>query len=100
KYLKHLLAKLKSEGTAEVFWVLPSGSARQKLLDWSCREAFGIEIENCYLAPQYGRGIEDRRLLALLEEHRPAHLVIGIGSGAQEKLGYFLRENLSYRLAI
>src|SRR4029077_7082332 len=28
---------------------------------------------------------------------RPAHVIVAIGSGAQEKLGYYLRENLSYR---
>ena len=44
--------------------------------------------------------VEDRDLLALIEQHRPAHVIIAIGSGAQEKLGYYLRENLSYRPAI
>jgi len=29
KYLKHLLRKLKGEGTGEVFWVLPSERARK-----------------------------------------------------------------------
>ena len=39
KYLKHLLEKLKGEGTGEAFWVLPSESAQQKLFGWSRREA-------------------------------------------------------------
>ena len=34
KYLKHLLGRLKGEGTVEVFWVLPSKRGRQKLLAW------------------------------------------------------------------
>jgi N-acetylglucosaminyldiphosphoundecaprenol N-acetyl-beta-D-mannosaminyltransferase len=100
KYLKHLLGKLKGEGSAQVFWVLPSESARQKLLDWSCRERFSIKWENCYVAPRYGLDVEDRNLVVLVEQHRPAHVIIAIGSGAQEKLGYYLRENLSYRPAI
>jgi exopolysaccharide biosynthesis WecB/TagA/CpsF family protein len=100
KYLKHLLGKLKGEGDTRVFWVLPSESARQKLLDWSCREAFSIKTENCYVPPWYGSEIEDRNLLVLVEQHRPAHVIVAIGSGAQEKLGYYLRENLSYRPAI
>jgi exopolysaccharide biosynthesis WecB/TagA/CpsF family protein len=100
KYLKHLLGKLKGEGNTGVFWVLPSETARQKLLDWSRREAFSIKTENCYVPPRYGPQVEDRNLLSLIEEQRPAHVVIAIGSGAQEKLGYYLRENLSYRPAI
>jgi len=100
KYLKHLLSRLKGEGSAEVFWVLSRERARQKLLDWSRRETFTVKVDNCYVAPQYGLKIEDRHLMALIEEHRPAHVVIAVGSGAQEKLGYFLSENLSYRPAI
>jgi exopolysaccharide biosynthesis WecB/TagA/CpsF family protein len=99
-YLRQLLAKLKGEGTAQIFWVLPSKRARQKLLDWSRRDAFAVKIDNCYVAPQYGWEIGDRHLLALVEERRPAHVLIAIGSGSQEKLGYYLRENLYYRPAI
>jgi UDP-N-acetyl-D-mannosaminuronic acid transferase (WecB/TagA/CpsF family) len=44
--------------------------------------------------------MEDRHLLALVEQAHPAHMIIAIGSGPQEKLGYYLRENLSYRPAI
>ena len=100
KYLKHLLATLKGAGTGEVFWILPTERARQKLLDWSRREALPITGEDCYVAPRYGFEVGDPNLLALIERRRPAHVIIAIGSGAQEKLGYYLRENLSYRPAI
>jgi len=99
KYLKHLLGKLNGEGT-KVFWVLPNERACQKLIDWSRRESFLINTENCYIAPRYGSEVEDRNLLALIDQHHPAHVIIAIGSGAQEKLGFYLRENLSYRPAI
>jgi N-acetylglucosaminyldiphosphoundecaprenol N-acetyl-beta-D-mannosaminyltransferase len=99
KYLKHLLGKLNGEGT-KVFWVLPNERACQKLFDWSRRESFLINTENCYIAPRYGSDVEDRNLLALIEQHRPENVIVAIGSGAQEKLGYYLRENLSYRPAI
>jgi N-acetylglucosaminyldiphosphoundecaprenol N-acetyl-beta-D-mannosaminyltransferase len=100
KYLKHLLRKLKTEGTREIFWVLPSERARRKLFEWSRREPFPTASKNCYVAPRYGLEIEDRNLLLLLEQNRPSHVIIAIGSGAQEKLGYYLRENSSYRPAI
>ena len=100
KYLTRLLAGLKGERSEEVFWILPGARSRQKLLDWSCRKGLTVKTDNCCVAPQYGLEIEDRHLLALVEERRPAHVVCAIGSGAQEKLGYYLRENLSYRPAI
>ena len=100
KYLRHLLRKLKGEGNSRVFWILPTEGAQQKLLDWSRREFFPINRENSYVAPRYGSDVKDRDLLALIEQHRAADVIIAIGSGAQEKLGYYLRENLSYRPAI
>jgi exopolysaccharide biosynthesis WecB/TagA/CpsF family protein len=100
KYLGHLLRNLKGAEKREVFWVLPTEPARQNLLDWSRREAFSINRANCYVAPRYGSDVDDRDLLALIEQRRAADLIIAIGSGAQEKLGFYLRENLSYRPAI
>src|SRR6266511_3184033 len=100
KYLKQLLTTLKREEDARVLWILPNECARQKLLDYSRREAFSVKIDDCYIAPQYGLEVEDRHLLALAEKRRPAHIVMAIGSGPQEKLGHYLRENLSYRQAI
>lgn len=100
KYLTHLLRKAKGEGAEEIFWVLPSERARRKLFEWSRRVRFSTASRNCYVAPRYSLEIEDRNLLSLLEQNRPSHVIIAIGSGAQEKLGYYLRENLSYRPAI
>jgi len=100
KYLKHLLATLKGAARAEVFWIVPSVRARQKLLDWSWREAFRIADEDCYVARCYRFDVADPTLVALIERRRPAQVIIAIGSGAQEKLGYYLRETLSYRPAI
>jgi UDP-N-acetyl-D-mannosaminuronic acid transferase (WecB/TagA/CpsF family) len=100
KYLKHLLIALKGAGTEKVFWIIPNDGAARKLLDWSRREALPITGEDCYVAPRYGIEVADPNLVALIERDRPAQVVIAIGSGAQEKLGLYLRENLSYRPAI
>jgi UDP-N-acetyl-D-mannosaminuronic acid transferase (WecB/TagA/CpsF family) len=100
KYLKHLLGRLKGGRNRELFWVLPSERARQKLFGWSRREALPITGEDCYVAPRYGFEVGDPSLVALIERRRPAQVIIAIGSGAQEKLGHYLRENLSYRPAI
>jgi N-acetylglucosaminyldiphosphoundecaprenol N-acetyl-beta-D-mannosaminyltransferase len=100
KYLRRLLHKLKGERNKQVFWIVPTESAQQKLVDWSRREVFSINRERCYVAPRYDSDVQDQALLALIEQYRPADVIIAIGSGAQEKLGYYLRENLTYRPAI
>ena len=100
KYLKHLLAQLEAKGTTDVFWILPTEMAQRKLFDWSQQQTFPLKSDNCYVAPWYESEVEDRDLLSLVERYRPAHVVVAIGSGPQEKLGFYLRENLSYRPAI
>jgi UDP-N-acetyl-D-mannosaminuronic acid transferase (WecB/TagA/CpsF family) len=56
--------------------------------------------EDVYLAPMYGSVIEDSELLRQLEKRRPSHVVLGLGGGTQERLGFFLKQNLSYSPSI
>jgi exopolysaccharide biosynthesis WecB/TagA/CpsF family protein len=100
KYVKHLIGKLKVAENTNVFWVLPTEHARLRLIEWSRREPFPIANDSCYVAPHYGLELSDQNLLALIEQRRFGHVIIAIGSGAQEKLGHYLRENLSYRPVI
>jgi exopolysaccharide biosynthesis WecB/TagA/CpsF family protein len=101
KYLQRLTARFFACKTPNVFWVLPSEAAREKTAVWLCANQFPPADTNFYIAPRYGGGnVEDRELLAKIDTQRPEHIVIGIGSGPQEKLGYFLRNHLSYRPAI
>ncbi len=97
-YLKVLIAD-PSFDAAAVF-VLPNESAREKVLQWERTTGHAITAEDCYVAPIYEESVQDRQLLALIEDRHPAHVVVAIGNGPQEKLAYFLRESLSYRPAI
>jgi N-acetylglucosaminyldiphosphoundecaprenol N-acetyl-beta-D-mannosaminyltransferase len=45
-------------------------------------------------------GIEDLMLVSILELRKPNHIVVGIGGGTQDKLGSYLKHQLSYRPAI
>jgi UDP-N-acetyl-D-mannosaminuronic acid transferase (WecB/TagA/CpsF family) len=80
--------------------VLPTDAAKSKLLAWARHEGFQIAADDCYVAPVYALVVEDRHLLATISNRQPAHIVIAIGNGPQEKLGLFLRDHLSYRPAI
>lgn len=59
-----------------------------------------IENENLYTAPLYKNNIQDYYLLELIEKQKPKWVLINIGGGTQERLGLFLKENLSYSPAI
>jgi UDP-N-acetyl-D-mannosaminuronic acid transferase (WecB/TagA/CpsF family) len=62
---------------------------------------FKLEADDSYLAPMYKPGaITDPVLLELLERKKPKFIMINLGGGVQEKLGAYLKENLSYRPAI
>ncbi|HEY1582681.1 MAG TPA: WecB/TagA/CpsF family glycosyltransferase [Chthoniobacterales bacterium] len=60
----------------------------------------GQPSDHVYVAPKYGRPIEDVALLALVRQIRPIHIVIAIGGGIQDKLGHYLLEHLDYRPAV
>ena len=97
-YLKQLLAQPEMPGSA--YWILPNERSRHKLMEWARRNGVEIGSANFYLAPIYGRQVEDQDLLTLIDERRPRHIVVGVGAGPQEKLGWYLREQASYRPAI
>jgi UDP-N-acetyl-D-mannosaminuronic acid transferase (WecB/TagA/CpsF family) len=100
RYLKRLIREPTFHSASAAFFVLPSEKAMDAVLHWSAGEAFQFTADDCYVAPLYGSNVEDRYLLDRLDRAKPAHVVIAIGNGPQEKLGLFLRENLSYRPAI
>ena len=100
KYLQHLTARLFAEKRQSVVWVLPNESAREKTARWLSANRFGFTDLNLYVAPRYGPVVADPQLLARIEDLKPDHIVIGIGSASQEKLGLYLRDHLTYRPAI
>jgi N-acetylglucosaminyldiphosphoundecaprenol N-acetyl-beta-D-mannosaminyltransferase len=100
KYLQHLSARFFADKTKSVFWIVANEAAREKTVRWLGANQFPSADVDLYIAPRYGVTIEDRELLAKIDHRRPTHVVIGIGSGPQEKLGHFLRDHLPYRPAI
>jgi exopolysaccharide biosynthesis WecB/TagA/CpsF family protein len=99
-YLKRVLGLPEIRESEKTFWILPTIGAAEKAKKWLRDEKFPVVEEAFYVAPFYGRKVEDETLAAALNARRPAHVVIGIGGGPQEKLGLFLREHLEYRPAI
>lgn len=102
-----LLDRPSMQGPGASFWVMPSEDDTETNLAWLNTHGLpDIRREDCYIAPYYrgslgadGR-VEDPALLARIEAQRPKFVFLNIGSGVQEQLGLYLRENLSYQPAI
>ena len=54
-----------------------------------------------YIAPQYdSKKIKDRKLLTYINSIQPKNVLINLGGGTQEILGFFLKQKLKYKLNI
>jgi len=80
------------------YWVMPSRESMSRNLEWLNGRGQRVSENDCYVAPHYPRGekVEDAELLAELERRRPEHVFVCIGSGVQEKLGLYLKRDLTY----
>ncbi|MDP9187034.1 MAG: WecB/TagA/CpsF family glycosyltransferase [Verrucomicrobiota bacterium] len=99
KFLKRLVARLTSHSSEHVLWIVPSESAHEKTITW-LRQVNLTSTADFYIAPRYAAQVRDDALVGKIDSHPPAHVVVGIGGGVQEKLGLFLKENLRARPAI
>ena len=100
KYLRALIEQADLRQSGEQFLgdaFAGSGPAQRYM---ASREGVPVVDDSIYIAPIYGAVIRDLELLERLEQRRPRHIVLGIGGGTQERLGFYLKQNLSYRPAI
>ena len=92
---------LRKEGA--LFCVDPSESELQRNNKYLNQIGIPISIDYHYIAPHYSKSnIEDFQLLSLLEslEKKPRFLLLNLGGGIQERLAFFIRNNLSYKVGI
>ena len=99
-YLRELLLHPDVRRPGNTFWIMAGPSSAECNLRWLQGEGISVPAECTYLAPMYGAQIADEALLAQIERLRPPHIVVTLGGGTQERLGLYLKRNLSYRPAI
>jgi hypothetical protein len=89
-------------GTGATFWVMPSVEDARGNCAWLQGQGIEAGEANCYIAPMYSRTgrLEDEVLLGRIEGFRPKFVIICLGGGVQERLGFYLRGRLSYRPSI
>ena len=107
-YLTQLFERPELRESGATIFILPNNNAAAKASVWLEAKSFTVPRENFYIAPLYGTStlnhqpvtIADQNLLDLVNTLHPTHIIVGLGGGAQEKLGLYLKENLDYRPAI
>src|SRR5207244_2417264 len=84
-----------------VLWVMPSEASAKRSLTWLRARGCPMKPENFYVAPKYApHAVQDEALAGLINERRPAHVVIAIGGGIQEKLGLYLKRQCFFQPGI
>jgi exopolysaccharide biosynthesis WecB/TagA/CpsF family protein len=101
EYLWELLKQPDVRQTGNVFWIMASPLSAQRNLKWLASQGIQVPEEYAYPAPMYAEeNIADTELLERIERLRPHHIVLTLGGGVQERVGLYLKQNLSYRPAI
>jgi len=95
KYLRELLTRKDVFRTGQSFWIMATPLSAEKNLEWLSQQGIEVAHQDVYLAPMYGKVIEDEALLARIRERRPAHVIVTLGGGTQERLGLYLKKQLT-----
>jgi UDP-N-acetyl-D-mannosaminuronic acid transferase (WecB/TagA/CpsF family) len=115
EHMKRLLEHPSVREVGKVLWVVPTENSKARLAEFleARTKKLGrgpgpeeetsspiVRDEDVYVAPQYGRPVADEKLLVLVRQKRPQHVVIGVGGGVQDLLGEYLLARLDYRPAV
>lgn len=122
EHVKRLLDHESINQSGAVVWVVPTERSKAKLVDFlssrtrpqpgaSLRTKLEDKVqcfptvssitgEDVYVAPKYGRPIQDDVLLDIVRRRRPHHIVVAVGGGTQDRLGGYLLAGLDYRPAV
>ena len=94
EYLAELLADPELREPGNSFWIMPNAASADTNLAWLRRQGIEPLPQNIYLAPVYKDTVKDEPLLKAVRDRRPAHIIVTLGGGTQEKLGLYLKQNL------
>jgi UDP-N-acetyl-D-mannosaminuronic acid transferase (WecB/TagA/CpsF family) len=97
-YLKALIESGEIDGDNRALFVVSSDEAKQKAIAWLESRQMPAADSMFYVADAGDE--EDHNLLLQIEESRPRHIIIALGTGTQEWLGLYLRDYLLYRPSI
>lgn len=90
-YLRLFLKKISSDDLINTLWILPDNNSIKKTKNLISSKS---EVFNFYVAPRYpAKGpISDLKLLNIIKNTKPKHIVVGLGGGTQERLAKEIRD--------
>jgi N-acetylglucosaminyldiphosphoundecaprenol N-acetyl-beta-D-mannosaminyltransferase len=100
RYLSSLIKQPDFYQPDASFWIMASEKSARRNISWLRRQGIRLAPEDRYIAPVYGKTIDDPELLRRIEERRPRHIIVTLGGGTQERLGLYLRSELSCKPSI
>ena len=100
EFINYFLSQSDRVNQGKLFLINPSELDGQINTQYLNNARFDLEETYNYTAPFYKNDVTDIVLLSKIEEKKPKWILINIGGGTQEKLGLYLKENLSYKPAI
>lgn len=100
EYLRFLLEEPDVRRAGNTLWIMASPKSAQTNLAWLAEQGIVVPDENVYMAPMYGRHMEDAALIEHVSRIRPQHVIVTVGGGTQERLGLYLKRSLPYLPAI
>jgi len=99
-FLKKFLKLKELQKKNSMFLVNPNEDEACKNRLWIIQQRILISEDFSYTAPMYGELVKDEYLLKVLRVAKPKYILINIGGGTQEKLGFYLKQNLDYKPGI
>jgi UDP-N-acetyl-D-mannosaminuronic acid transferase (WecB/TagA/CpsF family) len=102
RFLQALLELPEFCTAGATFWVMPTQEDSAANIAWLATRGVAVSNDQTYLAPMFpsNGALRDEALLAQIEKTHPAFVILCLGGGVQERLGYYLRCNLSFRPTI
>jgi UDP-N-acetyl-D-mannosaminuronic acid transferase (WecB/TagA/CpsF family) len=100
EYMRELIKRAGFRRRGEVFWVMASIEGAVSSIAWLETQGIHLGEDDYYVAPAYNFRIEDREILGQSREQRPKHVIVTLGGGIQERLGFYLKSNLDYAVAV
>ena len=100
KFLSLFFDYLKKNNKKSIFCIDPNLQFSKKNKTYF--KKLGVKKINSYLAPIYKTNKEftDKRLIRKIIKFKPNFILINLGGGTQEVLGFYLKKNLKFKTSI
>jgi len=93
RFLSSLLQQSALHDPGATFWVHPSECQQLKNRKWLLDQGLPLADEDNYVAPMYPEyRLSDKKLWDQLSQRNPKAIILCIGGGVQERLGWWIRE--------